>query len=135
MTESNQSSDTPSVRSLAVLRGLIDTLDHEVLALLSRRNALVSEIAQYKREHEVPIRDFVRERAILDDRRARATPLGLSAELTESLFRLILRGSRDRQASLKAELPLELDQKSVAIIGGCGAMGRTLLSRQPIAGA
>ena len=115
-----------STRSLTVLRAMIDAVDRDVLQLFSRRNALVGEIAQYKRENRVPIRDLARERELIADRRHRATPLGLSPELIESIFRLVLWGSRDRQAALKAEVPLEIEVKTVAVIGGKGAMGTCL---------
>jgi len=105
---------------------MIDAVDRNILQLLSRRNAIVSEIAEHKRLHRVPIRDFVREREVLDDRWHRAGPLGLSPELIESLFRLVLWGSRDRQAALKAEVPLNIEPKTVAVIGGHGAMGRCM---------
>lgn len=110
--------------SLPVLRAMIDTIDREVVHLFARRNALVAEIAQYKRAHGIGIRDLRREREILDDRCARARQLGLSAELIESIFRLMLWGSRDRQAALKAELPIDCEPRTVAVIGGCGQMGR-----------
>jgi len=118
------SSNPESTRPLAVLRAMIDAVDRDMLQLLSRRNALVGEVAQYKRAHRVPIRDFTREREILDDRRRRAAPLGLRGELIESIFRMVLWGSRDRQAALKAAVPVNVDPKTIAIIGGLGAMGR-----------
>ncbi|MFQ5413893.1 MAG: bifunctional chorismate mutase/prephenate dehydrogenase [Phycisphaerae bacterium] len=113
-------------RPLPVVRAFIDALDHDVLHLLARRNALVAEIAQYKRERRVPIRDYARERDIIEDRCARSQTLGLSPDLTESLFRLILWGSRDRQAALRAEVPIDVEPKSVAVIGGRGNMGRCI---------
>ncbi len=118
MHSENPSPEGLSTRPLAVLRAMIDSVDRDVLQLLARRNALVGEIAQYKRENRVPIRDFQREREIIGDRRTRATPLGLSPELIESLFRLVLWGSRDHQATLKAEVPVEIEQQTVAIIRG-----------------
>lgn len=116
--------DSRPIRPLAVLRAMIDAVDREVLQLLARRNAIVGEIAGYKREHQVPIRDFQRERELLADRCARAAPLGLRPEVIESVFRLVLWASRDHQASLKAEVPLEIEPRTVAIIGGRGQMGR-----------
>ncbi|MCI0362965.1 MAG: bifunctional chorismate mutase/prephenate dehydrogenase [Phycisphaerales bacterium] len=113
-------------RPLPVLRAMIDAVDREILQLLARRNAIVSEIAAFKREHRVPIRDRQREREIISDRRERAVPLGLSPEVTESVFRLVLWASRDRQAALKAEVPLDVESRSVAIIGGNGGMGRCM---------
>jgi chorismate mutase/prephenate dehydrogenase len=105
---------------------MIDAVDHEVLQLLSRRNALVGEIAACKREHGLAIRDHRREREIIGDRRQRAQSLGLSAEVIESMFRLVLWASRDRQAALKAEVPPDVAQRSVAVIGGKGGMGRCM---------
>ncbi|HXV14101.1 MAG TPA: bifunctional chorismate mutase/prephenate dehydrogenase [Candidatus Krumholzibacteria bacterium] len=110
-------------RSLPVLRALIDAVDHEVLQLLSRRNGLVAEIAAYKRAHGVAIRDHRREREIIADRRERSTPLGLQPDVIEGMYRLLLWASRDRQASLRAQVPLDIETKTVAVIGGRGAMG------------
>ncbi len=118
--------DTPASRPLPVLRALIDAADHDLLQVLARRNALVAEIAHFKRAHQVPIRDFEREREILEDRCGRALSVGLSPELAESLFRLILWGSRDRQAALRVEVPPDVEPKSIALIGGRGGMGRCL---------
>jgi chorismate mutase/prephenate dehydrogenase len=133
MTTENPTGENPDVdalpaetRPLPVLRAMIDGVDREMLQLLARRNGIVAEIAMYKRAHRTPIRDFPREREIIADRRERGGRLGLSPELLESLFRLVLWGSRDRQAALKAELPLDMEPRSIAVIGGAGAMGRCL---------
>lgn len=118
--------DSHLSRPLPVLRAMIDAVDRDVLQLLARRNAIVSEIAQFKREHRVAIRDRAREREIVTDRRDRAASLGLSPEVIESIFRLVMWASRDRQAALKAEVPLDVEPRSIAIIGGKGGMGRCL---------
>src|SRR5690349_789703 len=113
-------------RSLPVLRALIDAVDHDILQLLSRRNGLVAEVADYKRRHSVAIRDARREREIIADRRERSATLGLSPEVIESIFRLVLWASRDRQASLRAQVPMNIEPRTVAIIGGKGGMGRCM---------
>ncbi len=118
--------DDVAARPLPVLRALIDAVDHELLQALSRRNGLVGEIAAYKRAHGVAIRDHQREQQIIADRRERSAPLGLRPDVVESLFRLMLWASRDRQAALRAEVPLDLEPRTVAIIGGAGAMGGCL---------
>jgi chorismate mutase/prephenate dehydrogenase len=105
---------------------MIDAVDRDILQLLSRRNAIVSEVAAFKREHRVAIRDRTREREIIADRCGRGVPLGLQPQVIESIFRLVLWASRDRQASLKAEVPPDIEPRSVAIIGGKGGMGRCL---------
>jgi chorismate mutase/prephenate dehydrogenase len=126
MSDSPRTIRTQATRPLPILRAMIDAVDREILQLLARRNGIVSEIALYKRGHGVPIRDHQREREILADRRERAVPLGLAPELIESVFRLVLWASRDRQATLQAEVPPDLEPRSVAIIGGKGRMGRCL---------
>ena len=126
MVTANEHGDDP--RSLPVLRALIDAIDHDVLQLLSRRNGLVAEVAAYKRRHGVAIRDARREREIIADRRERSATLGLSPEVIESIFRLVLWASRDRQASLRAQVPMNIEPRTVAIIGGRGGMGRCMAS-------
>lgn len=115
-----------ATRSLAVLRAMIDAVDHDLLQLLARRNGLVAEVAAFKREHGVPIRDAAREREIILDRRDRSGPLGLQPDVIESVFRLILWASRDRQASLRAQVPPNIEPRVVAVIGGRGGMGRLM---------
>lgn len=116
----------PKARPLAILRALIDAIDRDILMLLSRRMSIVAEVAEYKRGHGRRIRDFTREREILDDRRERAEKLGLGAGVIESMWRLVLWASRDKQASLRAEVPLDVEPVTVAIIGGKGGMGRAM---------
>ncbi len=113
-------------RSLAAIRSMIDAVDRDMLHLLARRTALVGELAEYKRRHGVPIRDLAREKQIVRDRRALAERLALAPEVVESVFRLIMWESRDRQASLRAEVPLDVEPRTVAVIGGLGQMGRCL---------
>jgi chorismate mutase/prephenate dehydrogenase len=119
-------SATPGARPLAVLRALIDAIDRDILSLLARRMGLVAEVAEYKRGHGRKIRDFDREREILDDRQRRAERLGLSPGVIESMWRLVLWASREQQAALRAEVPPDVEPVTVAIVGGKGGMGRIM---------
>ena len=111
---------------LLPLRAKIDGIDHQILDLLKQRNDVVTEVASIKRRTGFRIRDFIRERELLEDRGTRAETRGLRSEVIESLFRVILWASRDRQASLHAETPIESTSKCVAIIGGKGGMGKVM---------
>ncbi|MCC6244608.1 MAG: bifunctional chorismate mutase/prephenate dehydrogenase [Gemmatimonadaceae bacterium] len=113
----------PTPRSLAVLRSMIDALDRDLLQIMARRMALVAEVAAYKRQYGVKIRDHQREREVLLDRSARARELGLPAGEIESMFRVLLRASRDHQAALRAEVPMEEVSYTITIVGGLGMMG------------
>lgn len=113
-------------KALIPLRAEIDEIDHEILDLLGKRNAVVEQVAQVKKSTGFGIRDFTRERELLNDRGQRASQIGLRSEVIESLFRVILWASRDRQASLGAELPKNMTPLTVAIIGGNGGMGQLM---------
>jgi len=119
--------DDATPRPLPVLRAMVDVLDRDLLQIVVRRMALVGEIAAYKRQHGLRIRDVQREREILDDRCERAEAMGLPRGELESVFRVLMRASRDRQASLRAELPYETAARTVAVIGGHGGMGALMV--------
>jgi chorismate mutase/prephenate dehydrogenase len=116
----------PPPRPLPILRSMIDALDRELLQIAARRMTLVAEIAAYKREHGLRVRDPVREREILEDRAHRAESLGLPRGEIESIFRLLLRASRDQQSALRAEVPPDAEPRTVAIVGGRGRIGTLL---------
>lgn len=113
-------------RPLAVVRAEIDALDRELLHTAARRMALVAEVAAYKRAHGLRVRDPERERELLADRARRAAALGLPAGEMESVFRVLLRASRDRQAALGAEVPAHAEARTVAVVGGRGGIGRVV---------
>lgn len=116
----------PSPRPLPILRAMIDALDHDLLQIVARRMALVAEIAAAKRAEGVKIRDAQREHDVLADRSRLADELGLPRGEIESLFRLLLRASRDHQAALRAEIPPDESPRTVAIIGGRGKIGAVM---------
>jgi chorismate mutase/prephenate dehydrogenase len=107
---------------------MIDALDRDLLQIVARRMALVAEIAGYKRAHGLRIRDPQREREVLEDRCRGAEELGLPRGEIESVFRLLLRASREHQASLRAEVPPNIEPRTVAVIGGHGQMGMLLVN-------
>jgi chorismate mutase/prephenate dehydrogenase len=109
-----------------VLRALIDALDRDLLHAAARRMALVAEVAAYKRAHGLRVRDPARERELLDDRARVAASLGLPAEETEAVFRVLLRASRDHQAALRTEVPPRDPARTVAVVGGRGGIGRVM---------
>ncbi len=116
----------PQSRPIDVLRSQIDALDHEILALLARRMGVVAELAGEKRLNALRVRDVTRERALIEDRRQVASTLGLSPEIVESLFRLIMWASRDLQASLRTEVPYDVEPKVIAVVGGHGGIGKRM---------
>jgi chorismate mutase/prephenate dehydrogenase len=106
---------------------MIDSLDRDILQIMAKRMSLVGEVAAYKRQNRIKVRDAAREREVLDDRASRAEELGLPRGEMESIFRLLLRASRDHQATLRAEVPMDIQSRTVAIIGGHGQIGKVLV--------
>jgi chorismate mutase / prephenate dehydrogenase len=112
--------------ALELLRENLDAIDAKLLQLLAQRMGVVGDMASHKREQGMRIRDLARERAVLSQRCQQAEALGLPPAIIESIFRLVLLASRERQAALGAELPENVEPRTVAIVGGKGAMGSTL---------
>lgn len=115
---------TEPTRSLSLLRAMVDAADRDLLQVVARRMALVREIGSVKRAQGLRIRDPNREREVLEDRVRAAEELGLPPGEMESLFRLLLRTSRDVQAMLRVEVTPNEAPRTVAIVGGKGRMGR-----------
>ena len=88
MEHPNESNLLPP--ELLPLRARIDDIDHQILDLLRQRNEVVTEVASIKQRTGFGIRDFIRERELLEDRGIRAKECGLRPEVIESLFRGIL---------------------------------------------
>ncbi len=110
-------------RPLPVVRAMIDALDRDMMQIMARRKSLVAEVAAWKRMHGLRIRDIERETEILQDRQQHASMLGLPSGEVEAFFRLMLRASRDQQAALRVEVPMNQTPRTVAIIGGHGQIG------------
>ena len=115
---------TEQSRSLSLLRAMVDATDRDILQAVARRMGLVREIAEVKRAAGLRIRDLQREQEVLEDRMRVASELGLPPGEMESLFRLLLRASRDYQALLRVEVLPDEHARTVTIIGGHGRMGR-----------
>ncbi|MBT4523784.1 MAG: bifunctional chorismate mutase/prephenate dehydrogenase [Phycisphaerae bacterium] len=122
MEQQNQSNLVPE--ALLPLRAEIDAIDHKIVDLLQQRNTIVERVAAVKKVTGFGIRDFKREKELLTDRGELAQSVGLRSEVIESLFRVILWASRDRQAALGVAIPKQIEHKTIAIIGGNGEMGQ-----------
>ncbi len=84
-------------------RARIDAIDREVLSLLAERDRIARELAAWKRDHALPLRDPAREEAMLRERRAWADALGLPPWVAEAVTRVVLAANRgmtdeDREA-------------------------------------
>jgi chorismate mutase len=83
------------------LREKIDAIDKEILDLLKERFALLPEVAEYKKENDLPIKDDAREREVINRAVERGKTRGLSSEFVRTLFEEIIEESRSIQDSIK----------------------------------
>lgn len=74
---------------LSLLRGEIDSLDHQLLQLLAERFEVSRQIAEVKRKDNMAIFQPQRWEKVLEDRLGMAQTLGLSAEFTKELYEKI----------------------------------------------
>jgi chorismate mutase/prephenate dehydratase len=94
------SPDTKRVPSLASLRGEIDRLDKELVALLNRRAEIAAQIGQVKDHHGLEVFSAAREDEVIA--RALAASQGpLPEETLRLIFRELMSGSRALQRSLR----------------------------------
>lgn len=75
--------------SLSALRKQIDTLDNDLMDLLTRRMRISREIAIYKKEHEMAVVQTGRYSEILDKRGAQGALCGMDAEFVKKIFEAI----------------------------------------------
>ena len=126
MTESGDKAAEETAARLKPLRDRIDALDRQMLELLAQRMTVVKDVAAAKRQVGAKIRDFEREREVLDDRCSLARSLGLPEGPVESIYRQIMLAAREYQASLGVGTPVRVVPRRVAVIGGGGQMGALL---------
>ena len=74
---------------LKQLRDQIDSIDDEIVSLLSKRMDLVKEVGKLKKEHNIEPLDVKRLEELLENKKERAKLLGLSQIFIEKIYKLI----------------------------------------------
>lgn len=74
---------------LAEIRKQLDIINKELVEVLARRTALIPKVADYKKEHDIPREQPLREQAIINSVRKLAEEKNVDPDLVEDLFRLI----------------------------------------------
>lgn len=105
------------------LRQQLDELDQKILKLVAQRQALVAEIGARKHEAGRPLRDYTREREVLEQAEYQAVELGMPAVIARDIMQQLIQHSLTHQEQrrwVSAEHGLG---QSALIIGGLGRMG------------
>ncbi len=111
---------------LKTLRNQLDEVDARLVELAARRQQLVSEIGRFKQGRGQQLRDFRREREVLELVRSRAETVDLDPALAETLFRRLIDASLTRQEQERVRLAGRGSGRRALIIGGAGRMGAWL---------
>ncbi len=106
------------------LRQRLDAIDAELLATAAARLRLVEAIAAVKHAQGRELRDFRREREVLDRAEAEAKRLGLEPALARTLLLCLIEHSLARQERLRMRWDGAGGGRQALVIGGAGRMGR-----------
>jgi chorismate mutase len=74
---------------LEKLREKIDSIDDEIVNLLSKRMEIVKEVGKLKKEYQIDPLDVKRLEELIADKKQRAKVLGVSQTFIERLFKVI----------------------------------------------
>ncbi len=110
--------------SIPGLREALDDVDRRILDLVAQRQNIVAEIGRSKSRDGRPLRDYEREKTVIDQAVAHAETLGLDAAFVVDLMeRLIHHSLATQERDAVASLDTVADA-SALVIGGAGKMGR-----------
>ncbi|XBC38550.1 MAG: chorismate mutase [Buchnera aphidicola (Melaphis rhois)] len=82
-----------STSNLLTLRNIINSLDKNLITILSKRKKIATKIAKTKAEQHYPIRDIEREQLLLNDLILFGKKYDLDHEYISNLFKIIIKDS------------------------------------------
>jgi chorismate mutase/prephenate dehydrogenase len=116
-------SQSNDASKLEELRRELGELDAQVLALVARRQSIVTEIGRFKASAGRPTRDYAQEKEVIQRARQRAGDLGLGPDLAERLMLMLIRASLAAQERDRVHERGRGSGRKVLLIGGAGKMG------------
>ncbi|MCQ4164014.1 prephenate dehydrogenase/arogenate dehydrogenase family protein [Tahibacter harae] len=105
------------------LRAQLDQVDKDLVRLAAERQRIVAEIGRSKRGSGRPLRDFRREKEVLDNVRGHAREAGIDPELAAGLMQLLINASLTRQEQDTVRALSQGGGRRALVIGGSGRMG------------
>lgn len=85
------------MEELQVLRQKINSIDEELLFLLSKRFSIVKKIGNYKKNNGVPVVDKIREKNIIENLSIKATAYKISKKCVKSIWNIIFKESYSKE--------------------------------------
>lgn len=105
------------------IRSELERVDREILERVAERQRLVRAVEEEKARLGRPIRDFTRERQIIERIRLLASEAGVDPTLAQRLLELLIRSSLATQEKQRLSAAAEGDGRRALVIGGGGRMG------------
>ena len=110
--------------SLEKLRKRLNEIDRQLIELIAERQGVVEKVGVFKQSEGFAIRDFAREKRVLDGARGTANELGVAPDIAEQVMRLLIQTSLTRQELERVRNEGQGDGQRAMVIGGNGKMGR-----------
>lgn len=117
-------SGDPSGVELERLRKQLDETDRQLVELAARRQTIVARIGEVKRLQNKQLRDFARERAVLQMAEQNARRVGLDPALARGLLERLIDASLESQEGERVRLGGRGQGRPAVVVGGGGRMGR-----------
>lgn len=118
LTMSNRPADLPQ------LRQNLDVIDNQLLDLIGERQQTIAAIGEIKRDMGKPLRDFGREKEVLELAASHAAARGLDRSLAHELMKLLIQHSLTTQENEQLRAEARGDGRQALVVGGGGRMGR-----------
>lgn len=78
------------MKDLETLRQELDRIDKDLLDLVAKRFTVTQQVGEYKKAHNLPVRDLAREQSMFERIRSEAKQHQLDPDFCESLYTLII---------------------------------------------
>lgn len=105
------------------LRRELETIDADILRKVAERQRIARRIEEVKARDGLPIRDFAREREVLERGRAVAADVGVDAQLAREILAGLIRSSLTVQERHRVAAAGSGEGRTALVIGGAGRMG------------
>ena len=109
--------------SVLDMRRRLDALDLQILELIAERQALVTRIGERKHRDGKALRDFRREREVIELGMQRAESLGLSGDIARDIMERLIHHSLSKQEQRQIVASGHGAGRTALVIGGLGRMG------------
>ena len=86
---------------LEKIRIRISELDDELISLIAEREKIVEEVVNYKLSKGLPIRDFSREKRVIERARESAKSTKINPDMIEKVMYLLIESSLSKQEKIK----------------------------------